>query len=150
MPVTSQPLALVVALVAGVAGGLQIAINGAFGRRIGFLEAASFASVLTMLAILGITIAVRHGLGGVADGFRTPAWLWLGGLGSAVLVVSVTFASPRIGALATGGLLIAGQLCVVVLADTFGWFGLDRVSLTPHRLLGLPLLAVSAVLILKR
>ena len=147
---SAQPLAIVTALVAGLAGGLQIAVNGVFGRRIGFLEAACFASILTMLTLLGATLVARRSLDGVADGLRVPAWLWAGGLCSAVLVLSVTFASPRIGALATGGLLIAGQLCIVLCADTFGWFGLDRVPVTVHRLVGLPLLAVAAVLILRR
>jgi transporter family-2 protein len=148
--VPAQPLAIVLALLAGIAGGAQIAINGTFGRRIGFLEAACFASILTVVILVTATLLTRRGLGGVAQGLQLPAWLWLGGAGSAVLVLSVTFASPRIGALATGGLLIAGQLCILLAADTFGWFGLDRVTLSLHRLVGLPLLAVGAILILRR
>jgi transporter family-2 protein len=148
--VPTQPLAIVAALLAGLAGGLQIAINGTFGRRIGFLEAACFASIVTVLTLLSATAIARQGFGGVAHGLRVPAWMWLGGLGSAVLVLSVTFASPRIGALATGGLLIAGQLCILLCTDTFGWFGLQRVPLSTHRLIGLPLLAVAAFLILRR
>jgi bacterial/archaeal transporter family-2 protein len=148
--VPAQPLAITAALLAGLAGGMQIAVNGVFGRRIGFLEAACFASVVTVLTLVTATLVVRHGLGGVADGLSLPPWLWLGGLGSAVLVLSVTFASPRIGGLATGGLLIAGQLCILLCTDTFGWFGLQKVPLSAHRLVGLPLLAVAAFLILKR
>ncbi len=146
----AQPLAITAALVAGLAGGLQIVVNSAFGRQIGFLEAACFASIVTVLALTSATLVTRHGLGGVADGLSQPAWMWIGGLGSAVLVLSVTFSGPRIGGLATGGLLIAGQLSILVCADTFGWFGLEKVPLTLHRLIGLPLLAVAAFLVLKR
>ena len=146
----AHPLAITVALVAGLAGGMQIVVSGAFGRRIGFLEAACFASILTVSVLVATTLAIRHGLGGVAAGLSEPKWMWLGGLGSAVLVLSVTFASPRIGGLATGGLLIGGQLCVLVCTDSFGWFGLQKVPLTWPRLVGLLLLAAAAVLILKR
>ena len=145
-----QPLAITAALLAGLAGGMQIAVNGVFGRRIGFLEAAAFASVLTVVVLWTANLTVGGGFRGVADGLNAPSWMWLGGLGSAVLVLSVTYASPRIGGLATGGLLIAGQLCVLLCTDTFGWFGLQKVPLSAHRLVGIPLLAVAAYLILKR
>jgi len=148
--VHGQPLAVAAALMAGLAGGTQIAVSGAFGRRIGVLEAACFASFVTVLIFVSITLVARHGLGGVAHGLRMPPWLWLGGVGSVILILSVTFASPRIGALATGGLLISGQLCILLLTDTFGWFGLDKVPLSAHRLVGLPLLAVAAYVILRR
>jgi len=148
--VHGQPLAVAAALMAGLAGGTQIAVSGAFGRRIGVLEAACFASFVTVAIFVSITLVARHGLGGVAHGLRMPRWLWLGGVGSVILILSVTFASPRIGALATGGLLISGQLCILLLTDTFGWFGLDKVPLSAHRLVGLPLLAVAAYLILRR
>jgi transporter family-2 protein len=145
-----QPIAITAALVAGLAGGMQIAVSGVFGRRIGFLEAAAFASVVAMVILWGANLVVHGGFGGIKEGLGAPPWMWLGGLGSAVLVVSVTFASPRIGGLATGGLLIAGQLCILLCTDTFGWFGLQKVPLTAHRMVGVPLLALAAYLILKR
>jgi transporter family-2 protein len=131
-----QPIAITAALVAGLAGGMQIAVSGVFGRRIGFLEAAAFASVVAMVILWGANLVVHGGFGGIKEGLGAPPWMWLGGLGSAVLVVSVTFASPRIG----------GLLCT----DTFGWFGLQKVPLTAHRMVGVPLLALAAYLILKR
>ena len=146
----THSLAIGSAVTAGFAGGLQLAVNGAFGRRIGVLEAACFASIVTVITLTTITLAARGGLGGVAHGLRLPPWLWLGGLCSAVLITCVTYSSARIGGLGTGALLIAGQLCVVVLADTFGWFGLQRITLTPQRVAGLPLLVVAAFLVLKR
>jgi bacterial/archaeal transporter family-2 protein len=148
--VPTHSIAIGSAVAAGFAGGLQLAVNGAFGRRIGVLEAACFASVVTVVTLTAITLVSRGGLGGVAHGLRLPPWLWLGGLCSAVLITCVTYSTARIGGLGTGALLIAGQLCVVVLADTFGWFGLQRIALSPQRIAGLPLLALAAFLVLKR
>jgi transporter family-2 protein len=66
------------------------------------------------------------------------------------VVLSITFAAPRIGTFATIGLLIAGQLAMGVLIDAFGLFGLERIPLNLARLVGLLLLAGGSLLILKR
>jgi transporter family-2 protein len=68
----------------------------------------------------------------------------------AIVVLSITFAAPRIGTFATIGLLIAGQLAMGVLIDAFGLFGLDRIPLNLARVIGLLLLAGGSILILKR
>ena len=43
-----------------------------------------------------------------------------------LVVFSITFAQPRIGATTTIGILIAGQLAMGVLIDRFGLFGVER------------------------
>jgi bacterial/archaeal transporter family-2 protein len=68
----------------------------------------------------------------------------------AIVVLSITFAAPRIGTFATIGLLIAGQLAMGVLIDAFGLFGLEQIPVNTARLVGLLLLAGGAVLVLKR
>ena len=68
----------------------------------------------------------------------------------AFIVFTVTLAAPRIGAAATIGLVIAGQLVMGAAIDRFGLFGLERISLHWPRLLGLALLAAGAGLSLKR
>ena len=55
-----------------------------------------------------------------------------------------------IGAAATIGLLIAGQLAMGVAIDRYGWFGVEQVALTWPRVLGVVLLAVGAALALHR
>ena len=43
--------------------------------------------------------------------------MWLGGLMGLIVVLSITFAQPRIGATATIGILIAGQLAMGAVID---------------------------------
>ena len=50
----------------------------------------------------------------------------------------------------TIGLLIAGQLAMGVLIDRYGWFGVEQVPLSWPRVLGVLLLAVGALLALRR
>ena len=82
----NQPLAITAALLAGLAGGMQIAVNGVFGRRIGFLEAAAFASVITVVMLWAANLTLGGGSAASRTGSSAPPWMWLGGLGSAVLV----------------------------------------------------------------
>ena len=51
--------------------------------------------------------------------------MWLGGILSAFIVLSITFAAPKIGVAAAIGLVITGNLIVAALIDRFGWFGVD-------------------------
>jgi len=147
--VSASSLAIFFSLVAGVAGSVQVAVSGAFGKRIGVLEATAYGSVLATIIVVTLVVAAGR-IGGVAGGFRQPPWLWLGGVMGAIVVTSITFAAPRIGTFATIGLLIAGQLAMGVLIDAAGLFGLERIPLSAARVTGLLLLAGGALLVLKR
>ena len=74
----------------------------------------------------------------------------LGGLMSALIVLSITVAGPRIGVVATTAVLIAAQFALATLIDRFGWFGVDSVAVSWPRIAGLVLLAAGAALTLKR
>ncbi len=147
---SASGLAIFLSLVAGVAGSVQVAVSGAFGRRIGVLEATAFGAIVAALIVTTVVLLARHGLGGVAAGFRHPPWLWIGGIMGAIVITTITFAAPRIGTFATIGLLIAGQLAMGVVIDALGLFGLQRIPLNPARLAGLILLAGGALLVLRR
>lgn len=148
--VSASSMAVVLSLVAGVAGSVQVAVSGAFGRRIGVLEATAFGSIVAALIVVSVTLAAGRGLPGIADGLRQPPWLWLNGVMGAIVVTTITFTAPRIGTFATIGLLIAGQLFMGVVIDAFGLFGLERIPVTGARVVGLALLAAGALLVLQR
>ncbi len=149
-PVSASAFAIFLSLVAGIAGSVQVAVSGAFGRRIGVLEATAFGALGAALIICSIVLVARQGFGGVMAGFREPPWLWLNAAMGAIVVLSITYTAPRIGTFATIGLLIAGQLAMGVLIDAFGLFGLEKIPLNVARLVGLLLLAGGALLVLKR
>ena len=143
-------VAVVVCLVAGLAGAIQAALMGRFGERIGVVEAVAFASVVTTLTAFTAVLVVRQGVAGVAEGLRAPPWLWLAGVMSALIVFAVALAPPRIGTTTTIGLIIAGNLVMAAVVDRFGLFGLERIGLSPLRVLGIVLLSVGAALTLYR
>lgn len=145
---TSAAVALTV--IAGLAGSVQVAVMGRFGSRIGVVEALTFATGIQLVLSLAILLLARSGFGGLGGAFRTPAWMWLGGVMGLTVVFTITFAQPRIGATATIGILIAGQLVMGVLIDRFGLFGVDQIAISPVRLAGVALLGIGAALSLVR
>jgi transporter family-2 protein len=146
--VTSAAVGLTV--LAGLAGSIQVAVMGRFGGRIGVIEALTFATCIQLVLSLAILLVARLGPGGLGDAFRAPAWMWLGGVMGLTVVFTITFAQPRIGATATIGILIAGQLVMGAVIDRYGLFGVDQIGITWPRALGIGLLGVGAALSLVR
>ena len=123
---------------------------GRFGDRIGVVEALTFATCVQLVLSASILLVSRQGAGGFFGGFRAPVWLWAGGVMGLIVVFSITFAQPRIGATATIGILIAGQLVMGAVIDRFGLFGVAQIDISPARAAGIALLAVGAALSLVR
>ena len=144
------PLAVALAVVAGLAGSVQVAVMGRFGGRVGVFEALSFSTAVQLAFSFAILLAARGGIGGLHHVFRTPAWMWIGGLMGFTVVTSITFAQPRIGATATIGILIAGQLVMGAVIDRFGLFGVTQIDISAPRAAGIALLGIGAALSLVR
>src|SRR3954454_11639673 len=123
---------------------------GRFGGRIGVLEALAFSTAIQLIVSFVVLLAIRGGIGGLDHVFKTPVWMWIGGLMGFTVVTAITFAQPRIGATATIGILIAGQLVMGALIDRFGLFGVDQIALSPARVIGIALLGIGAGLSLVR
>jgi len=143
-------LAIALATIAGLAGSVQVAVMGRFGGRIGVFEALSFSTAVQLVFSLLLLLAVRGGVGGLDRAFRAPSWMWIGGLMGLTVVASITFAQPRIGATATIGILIAGQLVMGAVIDRFGLFGVDQIAISTPRAAGIVLLGIGAALSLVR
>jgi bacterial/archaeal transporter family-2 protein len=142
-------LAVLLAAAAGLGSSVQAAIVGRFGNRIGSVEALGCSMLAAGITGTVVLLVARQSLHGITEGARQPAWLWLGGLLSAFIVLSLIVATPRIGVAASIGILIGGQLVMAAVIDRFGLFGVDRIALHWPRLLGIALLAVGAALSLR-
>ena len=143
-------LAVVLAILAGLAGSVQVAVMGRFDDRIGVVEALFFATCVQLLLSLAILLVARLGTGRLGEAFHAPPWMWLGGLMGLTVVFAITFAQPRIGATTTIGILIAGQLLMGAVIDRFGLFGVEQIDISWPRALGIGLLGVGAALSLVR
>ena len=89
------PVAVALAVLAGLAGSVQVAVMGRFGGEIGVFEALTFSTVVQLVFSAAILVAVRGGIGGLHHVGRTPAWMWLGGLMGLTVVTAITFAPVK-------------------------------------------------------
>ena len=138
------------ALAAGFGGAVQIAVQSRLGDRVGSLEAVATASLIGAVIALTVLLLARRSLAGVGDAFGSPKWMLLGGVMSALIILAITVAGPRIGIVATSAVLIAAQFTLATVIDRNGWFGVERIAVTWPRLLGIGLLFVGAALTLRR
>jgi transporter family-2 protein len=148
--VSGGALATGLAVLAGLAGSVQVALMSRLAERIGVLEALAFSATLT--AALGVVILVlaRQSLAGFERAAHQPWWMLLGGVMGLLIVFTVTYAGPRIGVTATVGILIAGQLAMGAAIDRWGLFGSERIALHWPSLIGIALLAAGAALSLRK
>jgi len=143
-------LATGLAVAAGLAGSVQIAVMSRLGERVGVMEALAVSTLLTAVLALGGLLIARRSVAGYERSLHVPWWMLSGGVLSLLIVFTITYAGPRIGTAATVGILIAGQLAMGVAIDRWGLFGSRQIALHWPRVLGIVLLAVGAALSLKR
>jgi bacterial/archaeal transporter family-2 protein len=143
-------IAILLAVLAGLAGSVQVAVMGRFGGRIGVVEALVFATIIQLVLAFSILLVARQGTGGLGGAFRVPPWMWAGGAMGLLVVFSITFCQPRIGTTATVAILIAGQLVMGAVIDRYGLFGVDQIAITWQRAVGIGLLGAGAALSLSR
>ena len=145
---SSKILALVVALVAGVAMAIQGSINTKLGQTIGNWEAILVVHVAGLVTVLFILFALGMGKGDLGRLQQVPWYLLLGGVIGVLIVWGVVSSIPRLGVAVATTSIIVGQTLTAVIIDHFGLFGLNPAPFTWLKGLGLVLLAIGARLLL--
>jgi len=148
--VSGGAIATALAVAAGLAGSIQVAVMSRLGERIGVVEALGFATAATAVLALAALLLARRSAAGYERAFHQPWWMLSGGAIGLLIIFTVTYAGPRIGTAATVGILIAGQLVMGVAIDRWGLFGSKQIALHWPRVLGILLLAGGAALSLRK
>ena len=133
------------AVAAGVAAALQAATNAGLARSAGLGPALV---VNTLFVLLG-TIGLWAIMGAKPTFFPAgTSWtLYLGGLFGFVIIASLAFVFPRIGAAYAVVLMVGGQCVVALVIDHFGLMGMPREPLTAQRMMGVVLVALGALIV---
>ena len=142
-------LTILLAVIAGVAGSVQVAVMAKLGDRVGVFGALAWAALTALLAFALLLVA-KQSLSPFVEAARQPVWLWSGAIMSVIIVLAITVAGTRIGVIATVSVLLVGQFAAGAAIDQFGLLGAERVPVNWIRILGIALLAVGAALTLKR
>jgi bacterial/archaeal transporter family-2 protein len=138
-------------LLTAAAGGLiaaQAPINAGLGKATGSMVAALVSFSIGTLALA--TVVVLSGkAGGLSSTFDVSWYYLLGGFLGALYVLNALNAVSVIGAGGVAAATVFGQLTASVVIDRLGLFGLDQVSLSPERVVGIGLLLAGTVLIVR-
>lgn len=144
-------LAIVVALVSGIALACQVGVNSELRARMGDpIQAAVASFAIGLVGLLVLAIVRRAPLPAAAGLASGPRWIWSGGLLGAFYIVAAASLAPRLGGAGWLATVIAGQIVTALVLDHFGWLGFEVRPLGTVRVLGAGLLMIGVVMVLKR
>jgi bacterial/archaeal transporter family-2 protein len=141
-------LAVLATVGVGALIALQPPINSELGKRTSVVAAAFIATAIAALALGAVVVLGEAGQ--VRKVPHIPPGYLTGGLMGAVLVTVSLVTVRTLGAGGVVAATVSGQLVVSAILDHFGFLGLDRIGLTPARLLGFALLLGGTALVTAR
>jgi transporter family-2 protein len=145
--------ALIIALLVGLAIGTQASLNSAAGK----ISGAALTGLLVNFfggaaaGLLLVLVYVRQGKV-TFSAIPTPALgiMVVSGLLGIGIIAGIAYALPKIGIAAGLSTIIAAQMAVAVLVDTFGLTGGQPVPLNWTRIGGFGLIALGTWVILPK
>ncbi|MEY8741217.1 DMT family transporter [Bacillales bacterium AN1005] len=137
------------AIIAGMALPTQFNVNAQLRNLVGSPITASGISFTVGAISLLVVSLFSSGIHIKKDWLDAPWWMWTGGLLGAFYVLATTILMPRIGAAATVGYVLVGQVIISVLIDHFGLIGATTHTLSLPRLLGATLVVIGVILVQK-
>lgn len=144
-------LALGIAVLCGLAIGVQSTLIGTSGRTVGAVLTGLLVNFSAGSAAFLVLTALRARQGGTTfSAVRVPelAVIVIAGLFGLAIITGIAYALPKTGMAAGLAAIIAGQMAVGVVVDTFGLAGGEAIPLSLARLGGLGLLALGTWAIL--
>ena len=133
--------ALLLAALAGATMAVQGTLNAALSKVVGLLEATLVVMAVGALTTLLALYPLGLGKGNILKLGTTP-WYTLGG---GVLIVLITYgvaaSIPKVGVANATTAIVAAQVSAALFIDHFGFFGMEAISFSWWRLVGLVFLA---------
>jgi bacterial/archaeal transporter family-2 protein len=142
-------LAVFATMAVGALIAMQPPVNSELGKRTSVVAAAFISTGISALVLGALALALGEA-GHVRRMPHIPAIYLTGGLMGAALVSVSLVAVRTLGAGGVVAATVSGQLVVSAILDRFGVLGLERIGLTPARLLGFALLLAGTALVTAR
>src|SRR5687768_2897745 len=125
MEILAIPLLLVVGALLSLQAGANVQLASATRSPLGASALQLSLGAVLLLALAGL-LGTLGSLDLVDD---VESWHLVGGLGSAVYITAGILLFPRLGAIVSVGLFVAGQTLISLLLDITGWLGVTRQAL---------------------
>ena len=142
----------IVALLTGVAIGVQSAMASRAGSMIGDVRTGLFTNFFGGVIAGAIILFVffREGQQTLEVPGTAVLFVALSGLLGILIITGVSFSLQRAGVAAGLATLILGQLLVSTIVDTLGIGGVEAIPLSSQRILGLMVMGFGVYLLLPR
>ena len=138
-------LAVVIAVVVGVAVAFQANLTSAAQRTMGPVVMVALSGFATTAVAAGIALFLaRPELTG-----RSVIYAVVSGVLGAFILGGIAFAAGQGGVARTISLVIASQLLVSLLLDGIGLFGADPRGFGPLTILGVALILIGGILVVR-
>lgn len=136
---------ILMALVSGIAVGLQSVFNLALEKHIGLAGLMLWLHFIGFIVAVPIVLLVDPGAYGKIFSLRTaglPFYVLLGGVLGLIVVPGVTFAIQRSDPAITFSVIMIGQLVIALVMQQFGLLGVERANIHINQMLGLGLIVI--------
>ena len=137
------------AMLAGILGGIHVPINGALGARIHSPLVATFSFYGIGFLVIALVCAVTYDRAAFSALATAPRWYFVAGVISVLVVSTNTYLIPRIGAVNLFVVVLSLQLIARMVISHFGWLDSPVSSITALKLAGCLLLMGGAVLVVR-
>ncbi|MFJ6484560.1 MULTISPECIES: DMT family transporter [unclassified Streptomyces] len=127
---------LTAALLVGCLLAVQASVNLQLNKAVGTPYGASTVQLGVATGLLVVLAALTGALGALGKLPGVEWWHLLGGLASPLYITSGILLFPRLGALASVGLFVTGQMFSSLVLDLGGLLGLEKKGLSPGVALG--------------
>lgn len=139
---------LLLAAFAGITMAFQGALNASLGKVVGSLESTLMVHLIGTATVAVPFLICKGGKGGLVNLGQAPWYTLLGGVLGVAIVGSVVLSIPKAGVANATTAIIIGQVITAMAIDYFGLFGLEQVSLSWWKGLGVLFLAAGGYLLL--
>jgi transporter family-2 protein len=133
--------------------GGMLALQAAANVELSTATGSPFGASILQLGIAAALLLAVAAAAGTLGAFELVAdaepWHLVGGLGSAIYITAGILLFPRLGAVVSVGLIIAGQMLASLALDGFGWLGVSSEPLGAAALLGAAAVVTGAALIVR-
>jgi bacterial/archaeal transporter family-2 protein len=139
---------IVVSAVAGMGIAMQALINTRLGAAAGSpLVAAVISFAVGLTSLLCVLIVQPSGTVKMNALASAPVWAFLGGALGAFFILMTIYGVPRVGAAAWLSAAVLGQVTFSLIADHYGFFGVNVHPVTVPRLMGIALVIAGVVMV---
>ncbi|MCD4671810.1 MAG: DMT family transporter [Anaerolineaceae bacterium] len=144
---SNMVMAILMAMIAGIAVTIQAPLASILNQRIGQLESV-FIVHLGGTVVAGIILLFIAG-GNMRAWRNAPWYTYLAGLLGLAVIASLNIAILRMGSAATTVVLVTVNMALGAVMDHFGWLGLEVRPLTLPRIAGMLVMGMGAWLIVR-